>query len=182
MISVNSIALQILRADRTPSASTAEQQPAGRDLIAVANNLNKASDRPGADATEDIFSIHHIDANQLKIRLFERVGEQFGIDMDDHESLASYGEAIREAVALLRQYPGGYIQLEEIEKKLGLNELGVSIDTVINAIIDPDGRHDDKLEEALKRKTGEDVKEGKKSDPAVILDAIRIDENGIYGY
>ncbi len=182
MISVNSIALQLLRYDWRSPEATGEKQPAGADMIATANGVNKPSKPEQAGTTRDIYSVHHIDANQLKMHLFERLGKEFGIDMSEYDSLSAYGEAIRDAVELLRRAPGGYLLLPEIEKKLGLDKLGITIDTLINAILDPDSRHDDEVDEALRRETGEDVEDGRKADPLTILESIQLDETGIYGY
>ena len=178
----NAIALQILRNDRFLSTPAGERHAVGGDMLATANRLDKPSESQHSKTTFDIYSVHHVDANQLKLRLFERLGKEFGIDMNDYDSLSAYGEVIRDAVLMLTREPGGYLLLPEIEKKLGLDELGISIDTLISAIIEPGGKHDDKLDEALRRETGEDPEDGKKADPQVILESIQLDEAGTYGY
>jgi hypothetical protein len=48
---------------------------------------------------------------------------------------------------LKRQSPSA---IAEIEKQLGLDQVGVSLDTLVNAIIDPQGSDGDKLDAALK--------------------------------
>ncbi|MDA5401063.1 hypothetical protein OQ273_20985 [Hoeflea prorocentri] len=182
MLTVNSAALHILRHDQLPSASAVDRDAKGPDLIATANNVKNASNGAQAKTVDDVFSVHHVDHNQLKMRLFERLGAEFGIKMSEYDSMSDYGEAIRKAIVEMTREPLGYIMLQEIEKKLGLDELGITIDTLVKAIIDPESSHNDKVDEALKRREGGELAEGQNKDSRVILDSIRIDETGTYGY
>lgn len=72
--------------------------------------------------------------------------------------------------SLLQKSP---FALVEIENKLGLDKLGVSLDTVVNAMIDPGGDDGDKLDAALRRRLGEAGK-----DHSALA---RLDELGRYG-
>lgn len=70
--------------------------------------------------------------------------------------------------------PEGHLILERIERDLGLDKLGVSIDDVINSAEDPEKR--DKLTEALEKRVGK-AKELTKTDEALLISS---DETGAY--
>lgn len=182
MLSVNSIALHILSHDRLPAASATKQDTPGSDLIAAANNVRKPSDETPAILTDDVFSVNSTDPNKLKMHLFERLGASLGVKMDDYASLSDYGKVIRDIVEKIRATPDGHQKLKEIERELGLTKLGLSIDILINAMINPGGRDDDKVDEALMRQVGGASADGQNEDPRVILQSMRIDETGTYGY
>ena len=137
MLSVNSIALHILSHDRQPSAPASERATSGPDLIATANNVKTSSNKAPAADIHDVFSVHNADHNKAKMWLFERLGAELGVNMDDYDSLSDYAVAIREIVDDMRYTPEGHQRLKEIERDLGLVKLGLSIDTLINAMIDP---------------------------------------------
>ena len=141
---------------RRPASSNAS---AGDSLVA---SINGGSSRAGAASSltqaqarisEQMFSVNNTDATQMKARLFERVGKAFGIKQDDYDSLSSYGSAIKSALDELKQKSPSSIAA--IEKKLGLDQLGVSLDTVVNAMVDPQGHDGDKLDAALNKKIDE---------------------------
>ena len=123
-----------------------------------------------------MFSVNNFDSNKLKVELFKRVGKAFGIDQADYDSQSSYGSAIKQAVSVLASQPNGAQTIAEIEKGLGLDKLGVSLATVVNAIIDPGSDDDDKLDTALKKQAGEDLGTG--SHAAGVT--VRFDELGLY--
>lgn len=169
---LNSAALLILQPQRQSSS-------AGSAADALVASVNRVG-APGAGSplvqaqgkiNDSMFSVNNVDATEMKTRLLERVGKEFGIDQKDYDSLSSYGAAVKNAVdALLRKSP---FAASEIEKKLGLDKLGVTLQNVVNAMIDPGGSDDDKLDAALKRQLGEPDK-GKNA-------SARFDELGRYG-
>ncbi|TIT70995.1 MAG: hypothetical protein E5W56_22360, partial [Mesorhizobium sp.] len=64
----------------------------------------------------------------------------------------SYGSAVKNAVeALKRQSPSA---IAEIERQLGLDQLGISLDTLVNAIVDPTGGDRDRLDAAPEKHLG----------------------------
>jgi hypothetical protein len=172
--SVNSAALQIMRQFQ-PSPATADGKATPVDsMVAAANGVRvETADADGGSA-DSVFSPNHLDPTQMKIRLMERVGDEFGIDMDDFDDQASYGLAIQKAVSEIRAEPGGHLVLAEIEKSLGLDELGLSIDEMINAIIDPGSSDGDKLDAALEEKAGNQTDGGETSSGSVTLSDIGI--------
>jgi len=172
---LNNVALLILQPQRTPSGGT----PVANSLLASANGVSShsASGSPLTQAqgkiNESMFSVNNLDATKMKARLFERVGKEFGINQDDYDTLFSYGSAIKTALEDLKQKSPSTIPA--IEKKLGLDELGISLDTLVNAIVDPQGSDGDKLDAALNKKLGEDAK-GKTGQAS-----FKQDEIGVYG-
>ncbi|MDX8468864.1 hypothetical protein RFM26_24450 [Mesorhizobium sp. VK23B] len=175
---LNSAAFLILQPQRPTSTVTS----AGDGLVA---SINGASAGPGAGSplsqaqariTESMFSVNHLDATQMKARLFECVGKEFGIDQDDYDSLFSYGSAIKTALDEMEQKSPSSIA--QIEKKLGLDELGISLETLVNAIVDPAGGDGDRLDAALEKKAEE---HGKDEGTAVSHAPAQPDEIGLYG-
>lgn len=124
---------------------------------------------PAVSAT--MFSVDSLNITAVKVRLMERAGKEFGVDQADYESVSSYGAAVKDAVAALkRQSPSA---IAEIERQLGLDQLGVSLDTLVAAIVDPRGSDDQRLDGALKQHAGG------QGEGAVVL--AQPDELGLYG-
>ena len=156
---------------------TAAVRSAGDNLVAsispAASGIGSPLVQAQGKITESMFSVNNLDPTQMKARLFERVGKAFGINQDDYASLFAYGSAIKTALGEMKQKSPSDIAL--IEKKLGLDELGVSLDTVVNAIVDPQSSDSDTLDAALKTFLGETTN-GKGENPA----SIEQDEIGLY--
>ncbi|MBZ9848892.1 hypothetical protein LB565_12960 [Mesorhizobium sp. CA14] len=124
---------------------------------------------PAAPASK--FRLDNLNITATKVRLMERAGKEFGVDQTDYESVSSYGAAIKNAVeALKRQSPSA---IAEIERQLGLDQLGVSLDTLVDAIVDPRGSDSERLDAALKQHAG-----GPGEGDAA---SIQPDELGLYG-
>lgn len=172
LTALNSATLLILQPQRQQPAV---QSPA-TDLVATINGAASPAGSPLTQAqgkiNESMFSVNNTDSTQMKARLFERVGQEFGIKQDDYKSLFAYGSAIKKAVDDLKQKSPSAIT--QIEKKLGLDELGVSLDTLVNAIVDPQGSDGDKLDAALKKYLGEHDNKGNGA-------SLQPDEIGVYG-
>ncbi|RUT99646.1 hypothetical protein EOD23_24760 [Mesorhizobium sp. USDA-HM6] len=160
---LNNTALPILQPQRPPAtARSAADSLAG----------SGAGSAP-VQAAQSVFSVSNLNVTATKVRLMERAGKEFGIDQADYESVFSYGSAVKNAVeALKRQSPSA---IAEIEKQLGLDQLGISLDTLVNAIVDPQGSDSDRLDAALEKQVGDD---GKDDGNAA---SIRPDEIGLYG-
>lgn len=180
----NATALQILRQSSLPPVSAGGKLLAGDPLLAAANGLPDpaASDRTDnsivakAKITESLFSVNSLDLTRMKTNLFERLGKELGLSIDDFETVAAFGRAIKEAVTKLKKEPEGLLELARIERELGLNKLGISIDTLVEAMIDPNGGADDELEAALLRQMKEEDEKA-----LAALRALVLDETGLYG-
>lgn len=105
---------------------------------------------------DDLFSVNSQNLNKMKVDLYQRVGEALGVRESDHESFQAYGLALQQAVGQLKLAPNAQLVIAGLEKEIGLDKLGVSLDTVINAIIDPMGDDNDKLDAALQKQIGTD--------------------------
>ncbi|EKF57798.1 hypothetical protein QWE_19923 [Agrobacterium albertimagni AOL15] len=151
--SINSAALLILQ--QTGPIQTSQQQAAGSDdLLAVANGMSKqvSSDqqptRAQAKVSESLFSVNHVSINKLKMDLIDRTGKALGVDQADYASRKDFVDAMQKALGKLKM-EGGDDAVRGLEKELGLDKLGVSIQDVIDSAKDPEAN--DKLTKALEK-------------------------------
>ncbi|RWL77811.1 MAG: hypothetical protein EOR69_28745 [Mesorhizobium sp.] len=142
MSSTLSTAHVILQPQRLPPAA----RPAA--------SIDSASGPAGLPLTQAepavaMFSLDSLNITATKVRLMQRAGKEFGVDQTDYESVSSYGSAIKNAVeAFKRQSPSA---IAKIERQLGLDQLGVSLDTLVNAVVRPQDGDNDRLDAALKQ-------------------------------
>ena len=155
---VNSAAVLLLQ---QANASARDQRLADGSFLAAANGVKTPSlapSQPFAQArtkvSEAFFGSQAIGVHQMKVNLMERLGDAFGIKVEDFETVSQFGAAVRDIVSSIKLQDGGYFVLKELERKLGLDKLGISIDTLVNAIIDPESGDNDKLVAALEREIG----------------------------
>lgn len=171
----NNAALLILRQQRPASMP----RSVADGLVASINRASGPADsgsppmQAQAKISQSMFSVSSLNVTATKVRLMERAGKEFGIDQADYESVFSYGLAVKNAVeALKRQSPSA---IAEIERQLGLDQLGVSLDTLVNAIVGPQSGDSDRLDAALQEHLGEIAKgEGNAT-------SLQPDEIGLYG-
>ena len=182
----SSAALQILQQASAPTLSKKEEEApsAGSVILAAANgvaipSVGGAQSRAKAKIS-DAFTDSPIDIQQLKFNLFRRLGEELGVNMDDFEDPRDYGSAIREVIGKIKASPTGAMYLAKLEKDLGLDKLGISIDDLVDAISSPDGDGGKKLDAALRAETGEDAKKAAE-DMLIVLRGVKTDETRLYG-
>jgi hypothetical protein len=190
-LSSSSVALQILQQSTPQTQSIADRTSTPHDVLAITGGVASTQASGGRSAialaqariSESYFSVHYVDTEKMKVRLYERAGRALGIEMADFDSSAAYGTAIKRAFLELKVQPGGDEAIAEIEKNLGLDKLGISLWGLINAILDHNGEDGVKLDKALKKLTGEDAR-GDRSDSGkkAALDLIQSDEIGIYSF
>lgn len=145
MSSTLNTALVILQPQRLPPTA----RPAANIDSASGPAASPLAQAEPAVAT---FSLDSLNITATKVRLMQRAGKEFAVDQTDYESVSSYGSAIKNAVeALKRQSPSA---VAKIERQLGLDQLGVSLDTLVNAIVRPQGGDNDRLDAALKLHAG----------------------------
>ncbi|KTR05689.1 hypothetical protein NS365_09805 [Aureimonas ureilytica] len=113
---------------------------------------------------------------QVKLKLFERLGEALGLKVEDYASLGSYARAVRGAIEATGQQEGGAAALQAIEQTLDLNKLGMTLDTLIGAMEEPEGEADRALEKALAEFLGVEPPKGKSGAGPFQTDAL-----GLYG-
>lgn len=131
-----------------------------------------------ASATRSVFDRQIPDVNEIKVNLMERLGKEFNISLDDFDSSRAFGLAIKSVVQQIKIQTDGRTYLVEIERKLGLDKLGVSIDTLIGAMIDPKGHDNEKLEAALRTNLDDFADTKDKKAVAAFLS----EETGLYGF
>ncbi|MDX8442249.1 hypothetical protein [Mesorhizobium australafricanum] len=149
MSSTLNTALVIMQPQRLPPTA----RPAPESLVASASGTS-ALPLTQAESAGSVsrFSVDSLNITATKVRLMQRAGKEFGVDQTDFDSVSSYGSAIKNAVeALKRQSPSA---VPKIERQLGLDQLGVSLDTLVNAIVRPQGGDNDRLDTALRQHAG----------------------------
>ena len=176
---VSSGALQILRQDRSTFAD--DKKPAAADIAATANGISTQFRNAQAAAAESVFSVNHVDITEMKMQLIEKTGKAFGIERGDFDNQGDFGKAIKAVVSEIRRMENGGRMLANIAKDLGLDDLGISIDTMVGAIVDPGGRDDKKLDEALREQTGEDFVDFAQGGSAARGFPVLVDDLGLYG-
>lgn len=168
----NTTALLILQQPRLLAGSADESSVANSGVSGLASFVaNSPLMQARAKISDAMFSVNTIDPTEMKVKLIERLGEEFGIKQSDYKSMASYGADIKRAVEALKAQPGSALAIIGIEKKLGLDKLGVSLDDLVDATIDPNGNSSRKLDAALRKQAV-----GKE-----LTGPLQPDEIGIYG-
>ena len=181
---------QILRHASALIASTGTTaDSAGAQLVATANGVTLPTGsgdggpakKAKAKLSEALFKPNAPSVTEMKIHLMKRLGEEFGIALDDYETHAAFGAALRDAIAEIKLEPNGALVLAAIERKLGFDKLGFSLDAFVNAIIDPKGNDGRKVDAALKKDLGLDSDSEDRAFPVrAVLAAITLDESGLY--
>lgn len=182
--SPNATALMVLQQTAALDKGRNDRKP---DLVSIANGVSapgEARVQSGPKVVHpvnDMFSVMSVDINKMKINLMERVGKELGVSFDDYEKASDFGRALQEAVNEIKMSPNGDVVLRRIERQVGLDKLGISLDEFVQAIIDPEGRAAEKLDAALLREAGGEALELVEDDDQV-QGWPRIDEIGIYSY
>ncbi len=145
MIGSVNLALQILRQSDV-ARRAASGGPIGQEIHTTTP----------PQTVDDLFNPNVPNLNKMRMDLYKKVGEALGVKESDYESYTDFGAALRQALGRLKFSPNAQAAIAAIEEETGLKKLGVSLETVINAIIDPRGRDRDKLDAALERQLGED--------------------------
>ncbi|MGO4684115.1 hypothetical protein [Hyphomicrobium sp. 2TAF46] len=154
-VSSATLALQILQRTDTAKSNTPSKGSADDLTVAASGTITKGPAATASAQTGDaLFSVNSPNLNKMKIDLIKRVGDEFGIDESDYNSPSAYGAAIKQKIAQIKLQPNGQQVLDGIGRKLGLDKLGLSIDEVVNAIMDPKGDDAQKLDAALEKQIG----------------------------
>lgn len=164
-----SLSTAIALVSRVPRIAPKSNGPAASGNISGfgATGWRTGGVRLSAGVSDSVFSINSTDVTKQKLRLMERVGTAFGLSMDDFKDMRSFGKAIREQMAGMDP-----ATLKVMEAGLGLTQLGIRIVDVVEAMEDPGGAADDKLDTALRKEAGETKDADKKHPPRVSVDDI----------
>lgn len=177
VLPVNSNAALILQQSKINPIPLDKNKAPDNDILAVANGIDARKEAKDVKTADDYWGVFQTDPTQMKAKLFKALGDAFGFDIKDFKSIKSFGNAIRAKVEKMKMSPEGRHALADIEKKLGLAELGISLDTLIEAIISPEGAASDKLDAALAEQSTE---EDELAEAVEILDSVKVDGNGLY--
>ena len=132
-----------------------------------------------------LYSVNSVSVTEMKLDLIDRTGKALGVNQEDYASRDEFVDAMRRALGKLK-IEGGMAAVIALEKELGLDKLGVSVDDVIASAADPDSN--DKLTKALKEEAGilsdeegnEEEVEGEGEDEDQALAVFQADEIGLY--
>ncbi|MBO6813440.1 MAG: hypothetical protein JJ891_01175 [Rhizobiaceae bacterium] len=159
--------------------SSIQNQPVQGSLVPGIKNPATTNSAAEARIADNFFSMSYRDTNEIKMQIFERLGEKLGLEMKSYEDPGSFARDLRLAVQEIRRKEGGESLLKEIGHELGLDKLGVTIDDVINAIDEPDGEADNRLTKAIEEEYKINLK--KDGEPASPSDrGFQIDDIGLY--
>ena len=174
-----SAALLILQQTPSPTTAAAPRTVAEARLD---DGCRNAGPRAQAMISEALFSVTRTNSTKLLVNLLERAGQVFGLDRNDFNTLAAFGAAIGKAVLELKADPGKPGPINDIaarlgwdaktvetlkdqtsptmiigliEKALGLDKLGVTLDQLVRAAVDPEGSDATAVQEALAKQAGE---------------------------
>ncbi len=182
-----SSAVQLLRHMRplfSSAGTTAES--AGAQLVATANGVAVPDSAAGptqrakTKLSEALFKPNAPSVTEMKIHLMKWLGQEFGIALEDYVTHAAFGSALRAAIADIKMQPGGAVMLAAVERKLGFDKLGLSLDTFVNAIIDPKGDDGQKVDAALKKDLGLDSDKDPSAAARAVPNVVTRDESGLY--
>ena len=181
---VMTAALQILQQANATTMSSDPAQPPGSAVLSIANGVEDAGAGPQAKArgkvSEALFDQSVPTVSQKRIELMRRVGDEFGLKVEDFETSSKFGAAVREKIGQIKLQPGGALALAAIEKKVGLDKLGITLDDFVEAMMDPGGDKAEKLDAALAKSLGDDADDAAAS-ARDRLALLQRDDLGLYG-
>jgi hypothetical protein len=184
-------ALLLLRPSNNASSRSGEGASgaglsAADGLIAIANGtgptgsgqdsggqvgLGLQSGATPAAISKSFFAIDAVDPAKLQLNLIDRTGKALGVRKEDFSSRDAFVTAMRDAVSKIKAQPNGDLALAGIEKDLGLDRLGLSIDDVIDAANNDHGKLRRALEEEVRKNGKGSDKAGEAAPPMLSIDA-----------
>ncbi|MFS2150757.1 hypothetical protein [Rhizobium sp. Rhizsp42] len=130
---------------------TIELQSGQRSTVRTANASLAVSAIPQAT----IDALAGINVSEQKSDLVGKVGDELGIRTSDFAKWDDYQNAIAAKLEELGQTSDGQNVLDDLEGKLGLSKLGVSLQIIQGAMTTPGGEDDQKLNAAFR--SGSDI-------------------------
>jgi hypothetical protein len=186
---VNSAALLILRQVSASSTPGNDNGSTATSLVAAANGVPDPDDSGASNVTakakgkisEALFSSTP-NLQEIKVGLYRQLGDAFGISFDDAKSASEFASSVRAAIGKLKTQSGGDLALKAIEQKLGLDKLGITLDTLVNAIDDPDGDDAHALDGALRQSLGLGAKDADdRASQQGLSSLVSAGDDGLYG-
>ncbi|WP_168878697.1 hypothetical protein [Rhizobium sp. P28RR-XV] len=177
-------------ADATGTAAPQRAQSGTDSLIAVATgqaNMVSVSRQPTpaqSKVSEAMFSMSGNSIAKQKLDLIERTGKALGIERSSYASMDDFVAAMKKAFGEIKVQPGGMGAIHGLEKELGLDKLGLSLEDVINSATD--GGDNDKVTRAFEKRSHKDkdkkddteTDDGSKTTQEVVVDQVAA---GLYG-
>lgn len=178
---MNANALQILQ--QTQSLNEPRQARSPVDLLAAPVQKTSPQTDPlkllnpaKSKLSESMFSVNSVDVNKMKLNLIDRAGKALGVDPTNYASQDNFIEAVQDIVRDLKLH-GNESVINSVEKEIGLDKLGVSLEDLVNSASDPEAN--ERVTKALEREAGKQD-EHKDSKGAGDFIGITLDANGIY--
>jgi len=174
---VNATALSILQQSQITNqlsrqiSSAAEGNPA-TDVLSTVHSEAQPT-KAETKISETMYSVNHMGITERKLELIDRTGKALGVDKDDYGTNGEFVDAMRKALGKLKIEQGAAAVMA-LNRELGLDKLGLSVEDVIDSAADPDAS--DKVTEALEKEAGMTSEEEESSQG--ILGAL--DELGLY--
>lgn len=179
-----SAALAILQQSNASTTVSQRQQSSTDKLLAVATgqpNIVSVSKQPThahSKVSEAMFSMSGDSIAKQKLELIERTGKALGLDPKDYGSTDDFVKAAKKVLGEIKVKPGGMAAIHAMEKELGLDKLGLSLEDVLNSATE--GGDNDKVTRALeKRSHGKDdpkKNEDKKDEDSEASQRVVIDQ------
>ncbi|AGB75144.1 MULTISPECIES: hypothetical protein [Rhizobium] len=185
---VSSAALAILQ-QLNKGTTISEQPPSAADsLIAVAtgqvNNVtvSKQPTQAQSKVSEAMFSMSKDSIAKQKLDLIERTGRALGVERSDYSSMDEFVAAMKKVYGEIKVQAGGMGALHALERQLGLDKLGLTIEDVIESA--QDGDSNDKVTKALERRAKKEKNEesGTGADQAIQIDAAAANLYGLLSF
>lgn len=113
-----------------------------------------------------VFDANRTTKEELKAMILRELAKSVGVDIDKGGSdLKDLGRKIRVSLEQLKaQDPTKYQEfIDKLNKKLGLDKLGLSVEDFVEAIINPESDKAKKLDEKLDVLLGDDKTDGSKT-------------------
>lgn len=133
------------RAEREEEASGKKEDPVLKARMSMDETRVRAKER----IETYLFDSSQVSVNELKVQLMERLGEAIGIKQLDDESGFGWGRKLEAALSSM-----DYAAKRALEKEIGLDDLELSIDTLVAAIKNPYADDAERLKAALELKAG----------------------------
>ncbi|EJJ29010.1 hypothetical protein [Rhizobium sp. CF142] len=160
--STNEAALLILQQSVSPIQFTDAKKTDGDNLVVIANDqpvkqASGMSPQPTAaqsKISESLFSVNDRSVTQMKLDLIDRAGAALGVKKSNYTSMDEFVAATKKAFLDLRSKPDGAQAIAKIERDLGLDKLGITLEDLLDSADDPD--KNDKVTQALKKQLIED--------------------------
>ncbi|MCL6708690.1 hypothetical protein M8R20_16995 [Pseudomonas sp. R2.Fl] len=120
------------------------ETPEPDPLLEARITLSKEAERSRGKIVEALFNQSNVSTNELKIQLIDALGKELGLDRLDFDTPYAFARAVADNIEDLSDE-----MIDEIETKLGLDDLGISLSVLAEAIMFPFGNANERLMTAL---------------------------------